>query len=101
MALERAQEELERLLRSAKTREKTFQLRIERGHLVIYRKESPPDTEPQWVRAIRLTPLGGDRYGLSVYGPGQRWEKTPFCDDLRGLAKVMTTHLAHFLADPW
>ncbi len=98
-ALRSAKQRLESLL---KIREKrSLQVRHERGHLVVYRKERFPGQRPEWVRALRLTPIGAARYGLSVCSTADRWERTPFSGELSELVQIMTTVLGHFLADPW
>ena len=95
------QEKLERLLEISKKENRGLQVRIERNQLVVYREERFPGQETEWIRAIRLTPLGDRTYGISVYSSSNRWEKTPFTGGPRELVKVMTTALAHFLASPW
>lgn len=52
------------------------------------------DDEP----VARLTPLGGDRYGLSFHQHTGRWEPTPFTGDLAQLAGVLVTEFGAYLA---
>jgi len=99
--LEEEKGKLEKLLKISKAENRGLQVRIERGQLVLYREERFPGQETEWLRAIRLTPLGNRTYGLSVYSKSNRWEKTPFTGGLRELVNVMTTDLAHFLGSPW
>lgn len=99
--LEEEKEKLERLLKISKSENRSLQVRIERSQLVLYREEQFPGHETEWVKAIRLTPLGDGTYGISVYSMSNRWEQTPFTGGLSELVGIMTTALAHFLASPW
>ncbi len=52
------------------------------------------DEEP----VARLTPLGGDQYGLSFHQHTGRWEPTPFTGDLAHLAGVLVTEFGAYFA---
>jgi hypothetical protein len=62
----------------------------QRGHLVVV---SGDDTWP----VARLTPLGGDHYGLSFHRHDGRWEPMPFSGPLDDVATTLVTTLAPYL----
>jgi hypothetical protein len=62
------------------------------GHLVLGRVDAAgPDPR------FRLTPLGGSRYGLSLYDRN-RWDPLPFEGTLNELVDVMNTDLGAWAA---
>lgn len=61
----------------------------QRGLLYVHADEEP---------VARLTPLGGDQYGLSFHQHTGRWEPTPFTGDLAHLAGVLVTEFGAYLA---
>ena len=62
------------------------------GHLVLGRVDAAgPDPR------FRLTPLGGGRYGLSLY-EGNRWDPLPYDGTLNELVDVMNTDLGAWAA---
>jgi hypothetical protein len=64
------------------------------GHLVLGRVDADgPDPR------FRLTPLGGGRYGLSLYDRN-RWDPLPYEGTLNELVDVMNTDLGAWAA-PW
>ena len=69
-----------------------------RGAIVLSRFwESEPGGKPERDPRFRLTPLGMDQYGLSLYRQ-DRWEKLPFQGALQDLVEGMNTALAHWAA---
>jgi hypothetical protein len=63
------------------------------GHLIVGRvDEAGPDPR------FRLTPLGGGRYGLSLY-ERNRWEPLPYEGTLDELIDVMNSDLAVWATD--
>jgi hypothetical protein len=63
------------------------------GHLILGRVDADgPDPR------FRLTPLGGGRYGLSLYDRN-RWDPLPYEGTLNELVDVMNHDLATWAAD--
>jgi hypothetical protein len=72
-----------------------------RGQQVILgRMDDPNDpyATGELDERIRLTPLGGGRYGLSVRRHTGRWEKTPFSGTLPDLVDTITATMQHLVA---
>jgi hypothetical protein len=62
-------------------------------HLIVSRlDETGPDPR------FRLTPLGSNRYGLSLY-ERNRWQPLPYEGPLHDLVAVMNTDLAAWAAE--
>ena len=62
-----------------------FTVKIRGGHLILGRvDEAGPDPR------FRLTPLGGGRYGLSLYDRN-RWDPLPYEGTLNELVEVINT----------
>jgi hypothetical protein len=63
------------------------------GHLILGRvDEAGPDPR------FRLTPLGGGRYGLSIY-ERNRWDPLPYEGTLNEMVDVINNDLAVWAAD--
>lgn len=63
---------------------------VPRGHLVVV------SDDDEWPVA-RLTPLGGDYYGLSYHRHDGHWEPMPFTGPLEDTATTIVTSLAPYL----
>ena len=63
------------------------------AHLIVSRSDEI-GADPRF----RITPLGGGRYGLSLY-ERNRWEPLPYEGPLNGLVDVMNSDLAVWAAD--
>ena len=67
--------------------------KIRGQHVIVSRPdESGPDPR------FRITPLGGTRYGLSLYARN-RWEPLPYAGTLTDLVDVMNSDLAVWAAE--
>lgn len=72
------------------------------GRQFILGREDPcpdgpfPDLEPD--DRLRLTHMGGARYGLSVRRHTGRWEKTPFSGTLSELVDAICATMQHLVA---
>lgn len=98
-ALEQSQRQLLALL-EANPVTKGMTIRVRGDHLYLGRKEPPgpyADEEPD--ERIRLTVLGGTRFGLSVHRHTGRWERTPFSGTLQELTQVICTTMQHLVAE--
>jgi len=70
-----------------------------RGDIVLGRIEPPgPFSDGEPDDRVKLTPLGGDRFGLSVRRHTGRWEKTPFTGTLDELVHLLSTAMQHLIA---
>ena len=70
-----------------------FTVKIRGGHLILGRvDDAGPDPR------FRLTPLGGGRYGLSLY-ERNRWDPLPYEGTLNELVDVINTDLAAWAAE--
>jgi len=70
-----------------------FTVKIRGGHLILGRvDDAGPDPR------FRLTPLGGGRYGLSLY-ERNRWDPLPYEGTLNELVEVINTDLAVWAAE--
>ena len=76
-------------------------LRVQGSHLILGREDPDPhgpfpDLEPD--DRIRLSHLGGARYGLSFRRHTGRWEKAPFSGTLPEMVDVLSTAMQHLVA---
>jgi hypothetical protein len=68
-------------------------VKVRGGHLILGRVDAAgPDPR------FRLTPLGGGRYGLSLY-VRNRWDPLPYDGTLNELVDVMNNDLGAWAAD--
>jgi hypothetical protein len=65
-----------------------------RGQHVIVSRSDEIGPDPRF----RLTPLGGSRYGLSLY-ERHRWQPLPYAGGLQEMVAVMNTDLAAWAAE--
>jgi hypothetical protein len=65
-------------------------VRAERGHLNIFIDDGAP--------VARVTPLGGNQFGLSFHSHTGRWEPMPFVGEVIPLAHDLVTTLGPYLA---
>jgi len=65
-----------------------LQVKTRGGHLIVGRVDED-GADPRF----RLTPLGGDHYGLSLYDRN-RWDPLPFEGTLNDLVHVMNADLS-------
>jgi hypothetical protein len=73
-----------------------LEVRRSRGGYILSRSWQPdPSASPALDPRFRLTPLGPNQFGLSLYRRS-RWESLPFQGTLQELTEVMNTALA-----PW
>lgn len=76
-------------------------LRTAGGKIYLGRRELPgPFSEGEVDESLRLDPLPGGTYGLSVKRHTGRWEKTPFSGSQEELVEVIRTQMQHLIA-PW
>ena len=76
-------------------------LRVSGRHVILGREDPCPDgpypdLEPD--ERLRLTHMGGARYGLSVRRHTGRWENTPFSGTLSELVDVVCATMQHLVA---
>lgn len=76
-------------------------LRVQGSHFVLCREDPDlhgpfPDLKPD--DRVRLTHLGGARFGLSVRRHTGRWEKTPFSGNLPEMVDVISAAMQHLVA---
>jgi hypothetical protein len=70
-----------------------FRVKVRGGHLILGRVDDVgPDPR------FRLTPLGGGRYGLSLYDRN-RWDPLPYAGTLKEMLDVMNNDLGAWAAD--
>lgn len=80
---------------------KAAKIRVSGSQIYLGREELPgPFSEGEVDESLRLTCLGGGRFGLSVRRHTGRWEKTPYSGDLPELIEVIRTSMQHLIA-PW
>lgn len=97
-AVDRARVRLEEIL----GREEIFagvELRVRGDHLTMVREEKRPDGTREDDPRVRLTHLGRDRFGLSVFRHTGKWERTPFTGTVDEMAEVIATAMQHLIAD--
>jgi hypothetical protein len=70
-----------------------FTVNVRAGHLILGRVDELGSDQ-----RFRLTPLGGDAFGLSLYDRN-RWEPLPYEGTLNEMVDVMNSDLAHWAAD--
>jgi len=69
-------------------------LRVRRqAEHVLVEQPGPPDAPDEHDPVLRLTPIGGFRFGLSVYDHNGRWRKIPISGVV---ADVLTQAVAMF-----
>ena len=73
-------------------------VRVHGDNLIAGRHEKGSDGSTGQDDRVRLTQLGGSRYGLSVKRHTGRWEKTPFMGSLDELVDTMLCFMQHLLA---
>lgn len=74
-------------------------VRIRGKSLILGRREAfGPKGELEDDDRIRLTPLKGSTYELSVKRHTGRWEKTPFSGTIPELVEAIVTCLPHIVA---
>jgi hypothetical protein len=75
-------------------------LRVHGRHFVLGRSDPCPDGPfPNLVpdERVRLTHLGGTKYGLSVLRHTGRWQKTPFSGSLAELLDTLAGPMQHLV----
>jgi hypothetical protein len=70
-----------------------FTVKVRGGHLILDRVDELGSDQ-----RFRLTPLGGDAFGLSLYNR-DCWEPLPYQGTLNEMVDLMNTDLAHWAAD--
>ena len=76
-------------------------VRVHGRHFVLGRPDPCPDGPfPNLVpdERVRLTHLGGTKYGLSVHRHTGRWQKTPFSGSLAELLDTLAGPMQHLVA---
>jgi hypothetical protein len=74
-----------------------LQLRREREHVLIEQPGPPDDPEDRFA-VLRLTPIGGFRFGLSLARHTGRWEKLPIAGVLTDVLEQAVAMLGPWLA---
>jgi hypothetical protein len=72
-------------------------VRRDREHVVV-EQPGPPDDPDDREPVLRLTPIGGFRFGLSHAGADGRWEKMPVSGVLADVLAQAVDMLAPWLA---
>lgn len=98
-ALETAEREL-RVLLDESTITRGMTIRVHHTHVYLGRPLVPgPYSDDEPDDRVRLTHLGGARFGLSVRRHTGKWDKTPFSGSLRELVDAVWTTMQHLVAD--
>jgi len=76
-------------------------IRARGDHIYLGRDEPPgPYTAPDDPDdRVRLSLLGGDRFGLSVKRHTGRWERTPFTGSPAELVQAICATMQHLVAE--
>lgn len=72
---------------------------VARGGIELLREDAATGDAPSSWRLGRLTPTGGDQYGLSIVRHTGRLEKVPFSGTVSMLCETMEGPLAHVFGD--
>jgi hypothetical protein len=97
-ALETAEREL-RSLADASPITRGMTIRVHRTHIYLGRPlASGPYSDDEPDDRVRLTHLGGARFGLSVHRHTGKWENTPYSGSLREVVDVVCTAMQHLVA---
>ena len=101
-AAEKREVEFElRQLLDQKPATKGMTIRLHGRHFVLGREDPDPHGPfPDLVPddRVRLTHLGGTKFGLSVYRHTGRWQKTPFSGSLAELVDTLSGSMQHLVA---
>jgi hypothetical protein len=74
-------------------------IRVRGSHIYLGREDPPgPYASDEPDDRVRLTHLGGTRFGLSVRRHTGRWEKTPFSGTLEEVVGVIWTTMQHLVS---
>jgi hypothetical protein len=74
-----------------------LQLRRDKEHVLIEQPGPPDDPEDRFA-VLRLTPIGGFRFGLSLARHTGRWEKLPIAGVLTDVLEQAVAMLGPWLA---
>ena len=96
--IERAQERLEELLGKSKVTVGLL-VRVRGKHLTLVREETGPGGEPEDDPRVRLTHLGGETFGVSVFRHTGKWERTPFAGSIDEVVQNILETMQHLVAD--
>lgn len=92
-----AEQELKTLVASSPITE-GMTVRVHGTHLYLGREEPPgPYATGEPDDRLRLTRLGGSKFGLGVLRHTGRWEKTPFSGSLKELHAVVCETMQHLV----
>ena len=96
--MERAQERLEELLGKSKVTAGLL-VRVRGKHLTLVREDTGPGGEPEDDKRVRLTHLGGNQFGVSVFRHTGTWERTQFAGSIDEVVAIVAETMQHLVAD--
>jgi len=96
--VKRARERLDELLAE---QELTIGLlvRVRGKHLTLVREDPGPEGEPEDDPRVRLTHLGGEQFGVSIWRHTGKWERTPFAGSIDEVVELVQGPMQHLVAD--
>ena len=74
-------------------------VRVRGKNLTRVREETGPGGQPEDDPRVRLTHLGGDRFGVSVLRHTGTWERTPFTGTIDEVVQIIIETMQHLVAD--
>ena len=97
-SIQRAQERLSELLEQTEVTAGLL-VRVRGKILTLVRVETGPGGKPDVDPRVRLTHLGGDRFGVSVLRHTGTWERTPFTGTIDEVVQIIIETMQHLVAD--
>ena len=97
-SIQRAQERLAELLEQTEVTAGLL-VRVRGKNLTLVREETGPGGKPEDDPRVRLTHLGGDRFGVSVLRHTGTWERTPFTGTIDEVVQIIIETMQHLVAD--
>jgi hypothetical protein len=96
--MERAQGRLAEILGKSKVTAGLL-VRVRGKQLTLVREETGPGGEIEDDPRVRLTHLGGERFGVSVMRHTGKWERTPFAGSVDEVMEIIIETMQHIVAD--